>query len=959
LEYAIVAGNSFTGSPTFANITADPFNITSGFGTTGDADGETYTIRIRLKYNPTLFIDQTYTLTSPAATRTWTGATSTEWHTASNWNPACVPTANDDVTIPDRINDPIVSAAAVAKSVTVEANAALTIAATSSLSLEGATGFPSGGMYNLGTVTNNGMVLVGTNVSPGQYGIVNEATFSNNAGAEIKIDRTNNMGFWNRATAASLTNAGTLTIGGTGDINGTGMYNEGNVQNTGGEIRIDRFKGAGLHNLSNSTVTNSGKILIGKTALSDSAAGIFNFGDIQNLTTGEIEVDRTTSGIYNATWFNISGSINSSFINEGKIAIGQTAAVSGPGIFNDPFGAGLISFENKTSGEILLDRTQTGIDNDNNCTIDNSGLIKIGTTGALTGSNPGIYNRGMFNNKASAEIRIDAVPRSGLDNRATFTNGGKIIMGINVTNTSTHPGVYNEATFVNQVNAELRIDRFKRTGFHNSNSSSLTNAGLIKIGEHVLGGENGMYNTGTVNNQADGEIYVDNILDDNRKAGIYNNNNANFTNAGKMFIGTAVSAGSIGLYNDGTFSNSGEIRVDNVRGISNRNGLFNNFAFTNTGKITLGGSATAGDWGLYNTSTFNNNTGGEISIDRCNITGLRNESGTFTSNGSIALGGIANIGSWGLWNQSTFNNNTGGEISIDRTSNTGLLIYSNTFTNNGAVTIGAATAVGDQAIYNQGTLANGTCAQLNIFAPLHNVSTLTNLGLFQSSTTAPHTNTGFTNNGIIAYPQGNPIPNVTNNEIIISPTTFNGCSDISPAFTLGTPVDLTLLGVFTDAAATLSAGAYATATNTFTPTATLPVGTYNFFVKIQDGSGGCTRVVPWQLNLQDMTPPSITCPANATVPAGVNCTATLSSYTAAATVNDNCTANPSRAQSPVSGTVLTVGSQVVTLTATDGANNSAACTFTVTVADQTAPSVTCPNDIPCVEATSPAGAVVF
>lgn len=64
LEYAIVSGNSFTGSPTFMPITADPFNITSGFGTTGDADGETYTIRVRLSYNTGIFLDYTYTLTA-------------------------------------------------------------------------------------------------------------------------------------------------------------------------------------------------------------------------------------------------------------------------------------------------------------------------------------------------------------------------------------------------------------------------------------------------------------------------------------------------------------------------------------------------------------------------------------------------------------------------------------------------------------------------------------------------------------------------------------------------------------------------------------------------------------------------------------------------------------------------------------------------------------------------------
>jgi hypothetical protein len=92
---------------------------------------------------------------------------------------------------------------------------------------------------------------------------------------------------------------------------------------------------------------------------------------------------------------------------------------------------------------------------------------------------------------------------------------------------------------------------------------------------------------------------------------------------------------------------------------------------------------------------------------------------------------------------------------------------------------------------------------------------------------------------------------------------------------------------------------------------------------------------------QDQTAPSITCPANASVAAGANCTATLASYTAAASASDNCTASPTTTQSPVSGTSIS-GSQVVTLTATDAAGNSGTCSFTVTVVDQTAPSITCP-----------------
>ncbi|MBB3838365.1 putative outer membrane repeat protein [Runella defluvii] len=58
VEYAIVSGTSFSGNPTFTSIAAEPFDVTTGTGTTPG----TYTVRIRLKYNPDLFTDQTYTL---------------------------------------------------------------------------------------------------------------------------------------------------------------------------------------------------------------------------------------------------------------------------------------------------------------------------------------------------------------------------------------------------------------------------------------------------------------------------------------------------------------------------------------------------------------------------------------------------------------------------------------------------------------------------------------------------------------------------------------------------------------------------------------------------------------------------------------------------------------------------------------------------------------------------------
>ena len=106
-------------------------------------------------------------------------------------------------------------------------------------------------------------------------------------------------------------------------------------------------------------------------------------------------------------------------------------------------------------------------------------------------------------------------------------------------------------------------------------------------------------------------------------------------------------------------------------------------------------------------------------------------------------------------------------------------------------------------------------------------------------------------------------------------------------------------------------------------------------------AAGNTGTCTFTVIVSDQTAPGITCPANTTVAAGANCSATLTNYAATVTATDNCAANPNETQSPAAGTTFT-GSQVVTLTATDAAGNTATCSFLVTVADQTAPSITCP-----------------
>ncbi|QIE59018.1 HYR domain-containing protein [Rasiella rasia] len=104
-------------------------------------------------------------------------------------------------------------------------------------------------------------------------------------------------------------------------------------------------------------------------------------------------------------------------------------------------------------------------------------------------------------------------------------------------------------------------------------------------------------------------------------------------------------------------------------------------------------------------------------------------------------------------------------------------------------------------------------------------------------------------------------------------------------------------------------------------------------------SDSCTAVV----TVEDVTAPSITCPADQTEDFDANCEFTLPDYTGLATTADTCDTTPSVTQSPSPGTVITTDT-IITLTATDASSNSDSCTFNVILVDVIPPTITCPGD---------------
>jgi len=92
----------------------------------------------------------------------------------------------------------------------------------------------------------------------------------------------------------------------------------------------------------------------------------------------------------------------------------------------------------------------------------------------------------------------------------------------------------------------------------------------------------------------------------------------------------------------------------------------------------------------------------------------------------------------------------------------------------------------------------------------------------------------------------------------------------------------------------------------------------------------------------DNTPPVVTCPPSYAQIVGNNCQFICPNFTLQATAIDNVDPSPLISQIPAAGTVLSIGSTVISITATDDSGNQATCTFEVFVTDETPPNITCP-----------------
>ncbi|MFN8394516.1 MAG: HYR domain-containing protein, partial [Bacteroidia bacterium] len=119
---------------------------------------------------------------------------------------------------------------------------------------------------------------------------------------------------------------------------------------------------------------------------------------------------------------------------------------------------------------------------------------------------------------------------------------------------------------------------------------------------------------------------------------------------------------------------------------------------------------------------------------------------------------------------------------------------------------------------------------------------------------------------------------------------------------------------------------------------------------------GNTATCNATVTVQDNVAPVITCPANISVNTDLGVCGAAVSH--AATATDNCSATVSQTSGLASGAVFPVGTSSVSYNAVDPSGNSASCSFTVTVTDNEAPVISCPENITVNNDNGVCGAVV-
>lgn len=241
-----------------------------------------------------------------SAQKTWDGSSSNNWNTANNWTPSGVPTATDDVIIPNGFNV-TVNTAAVCASLTISGgntDNTLTISAGQSLTVGGAV------IINAGTGTGGGgddkIIAVGS--ASFTCGSLTIASTSDDAiDSEITI------------STGTVTVNGDITMNGTAARNAIRFTGNGNLYvkgsiSSGGDIVPStgtvRYSGSGAQTVKADTYNN----IVFSDGGTKTLAGATIIGGQATFTSGEVISTSANLLSFTATG-TVTGASDASFVS--------------------------------------------------------------------------------------------------------------------------------------------------------------------------------------------------------------------------------------------------------------------------------------------------------------------------------------------------------------------------------------------------------------------------------------------------------------------------------------------------------------------------------------------------------------------------------------------------------------------------------------------------------------------
>ncbi|MBJ7422879.1 MAG: autotransporter-associated beta strand repeat-containing protein [Akkermansiaceae bacterium] len=627
---------------------------------------------------------------SAAYAADWTGGTSTEWNTGSNWSGGSVPTGQNAIINNSSGNIATISAnlSVTPNDIDVRNGSRLDHVAGTAGTNGGSWMFVgqdnSAGTYNLANTGSAGAGITGFaqgtgslnatgNLLVGAYGDNRTGTVRVNTSGTLAVSGELFIGDSQNSTANFLLESGTMTANnkifvGNNKANGTLTMSGGTLTKTGGdETFVGRDQGTGTITQSGGTLTLNHNLYVGQ---SSGSTGTYNISgsSVLNVARDFVVGRESGTGTLNMTGGTITKTGDEKFIVGHNNGVG-TVVQSG----------GTISANNELY-----------IGNENASA---SGTYTLSGTGALNISNEVVVGR----ESGTGVLNV---------NGGTLTTSGNGNMYIGRRNGT---GTLNQSAGTISVNKEFgvgtRDDNKIGTGTYNLSGGLLTASNNIFIGKEE-GASGTMTMTGGTMTGSDKLI-----IGHNRASGSLSHSAGTVNVQNEVYIGNENSASSVGTY---TLSGSAVLNVGNEVqvGRDNGTGTFNlNGGTVTTKKIEGGnGSATVNfNGGIVKAKQDESNF--ITNLDTANLQGggaVINSDGyqlatsqVFTGTGGITKNGA---GTLTLSSTSSFSGATtvaGGTLVISGNISTSSLTTVNSgATLSGSGTVGAAVINGTLAVGN-------------------------------------------------------------------------------------------------------------------------------------------------------------------------------------------------------------------------------------------------------------------